>query len=110
MTRDTGASHCVGLACPVCRSSVVSVGPPPREQQLDLRVREERILCRREALVLAETQRRDPMRIVRVALVRGIDEPAGGAAARPRPGRDGHGGAYVTPASHPGPWPSPAQL
>ena len=28
---------------------------PPREQQLDVRVREERIVLRREALVLAET-------------------------------------------------------
>src|SRR2546428_13065836 len=103
MTRDTGASHCVGLACPVCRSSVVSVGPPPREHQLDLLVPEERILCRREALVLAETQRRDPMRIVRVALVRVIDEPAEVAAAAHGPDENGHEGVYATPTSDPCP-------
>ena len=53
----------------------------PREHQLDRGVREERILLRVEALVLADAQRRHPVRIARVALVHVVDEPADLGAA-----------------------------
>jgi len=95
--------HLVVQAIVDGRDAAGDVVAPPREQQLDLRVREERILCRREALVLAETQRRDPMRIVRVALVRVIDEPAEVAAAAHGPDENGHEGVYATPTSDPCP-------
>ena len=47
-----------------------------REEQLDIGVREERVLLRREPLALGDAQRRDPMRIVTVAIVGVVDEPA----------------------------------
>ena len=38
----------------------------PGEQQLDVGVREERILLRREPLALGDPQRRNPVRIARL--------------------------------------------
>ena len=48
----------------------------PGEEQLDVGVGEERILSRRQPLVLGEPQRRHPVRIARVAVVGVVDEPA----------------------------------
>jgi hypothetical protein len=53
----------------------------PGEQQLHLGVRKERVLFRVDPIVLAEPQRRYPVRVARVALVHVIDEPADLGAA-----------------------------
>src|SRR5207249_283349 len=57
------------------RDAAHDLAAAPGEQQLDVRVREKRILLRREPLAFRHPQRRNPVRIACVDLVGVIDEP-----------------------------------
>ena len=77
------AEHGRVVAVPLVVQAIVDrpdpAGDPaaaPGEEELDVGMREERVLRRLQALVLRQAQRRNPVRIAGVAVVGVVDESA----------------------------------